>query len=130
MYDRMHTSHVFGYIQPREYYNPVQTQLNNTVKPEPPPKMPENHKPKTELNRVKYKNIKPIKIELNEQDYQTSRRDVYKPFINKQKQKDKTEDYKTDKVDIIRHRYHYPSDIFFEINAYIYEATFKRRSFP
>lgn len=113
MYDRMHASHVFGYIQPREYYNPAKTQLNNTVKPEPPPKMPEIHKPKTELNRVKYKNVKPIKIELNEQDYPSTRRDVYKPFINKQKQKDKAEDYKVDKVDIIRHRYHYPSDIFF-----------------
>ena len=125
----MHTSHVFGYIQPREYYNPIQTQLNNTIKPEQPPKKPENHKPKTELNRVKFKNVKPIKIELNEQDYLSSRRDVYKPFINKQKQKDKMEDYKVDKIDIIRHRYHYPSDIFFEINAFINEATVKRRSF-
>ena len=66
MYDRMHTSHVFGYIQPREYYNPAQTQLNNTIKPEQLPNKPENHKPKTELNRVKFKNVKPIKIELNE----------------------------------------------------------------
>ena len=60
-------------------------------------------------NQNKSRNIKPVKIELNEEKTTSKKNNVYKTFINKEKEKEEP----IEKVNIIKNKYHYESDIFF-----------------
>ena len=100
IYTKMNTSHIFDPMPNQS--SQAMTTRNNKSKQEPLQPISESK------NSKQSKNIKPIKIELKGENAPSAKKNVLKPFINKEK--GNQDDYK---VDIIKNRYHNSSDIFF-----------------
>ena len=113
----MNTSHIFD-PQPKQSiqmtpHSSIMTKSDSTI-------------PQSESYKNRAKNIKPIKIELKDEKAPTARKNVLKPFINKEREK--LEDYK---VDIIKNRYHNSSDIFFtKTQTPAMKQQLKNEAFP
>ena len=100
IYTKMNTSHIFDPMPNQS--SQAMTSRNNKSKQEPLQPISESK------NSKQSKNIKPIKIELKGENAPSAKKNVLKPFINKEK--GNQDDYK---VDVIKNRYHNSSDIFF-----------------
>ena len=117
IYNKMNTSHIFD-PQPKQSiqmtpHSSIMTKSDSTI-------------PQSESYKNRAKNIKPIKIELKDEKAPTARKNVLKPFINKEREK--LEDYK---VDIIKNRYHNSSDIFFtKTQTPAMKQQLKNEAFP
>ena len=100
IYTKMNTSHIFDPMP--NHANQAMNSRNNKSNQDSLPPISESKTTKQS------KSIKPIKIELKGENAPSAKKNVLKPFINKEK--GNQDDYK---VDIIKNRYHNSSDIFF-----------------